>query len=254
MTAQANGVAVELADGTRTRCSALIAADGLWSRVRPPVSALRNAGARAFRAVIPARHLPHEVSATSTHIWLSPHAHVVHYPVRAFSEIALVAAFADTGQDGEVSGDIIRKQFANAPRQLRELLMQPEYWHGWPLMEQTHVPARASGRIALVGDAARPILPYLAQGGVMAMEDAVTIASKIAHTTTIARAFASYADERTVRVERVARAARRNGSIYHLGGAAAVARNGVLRAIPGSRLLASYDWLYGWRIDAGREH
>jgi salicylate hydroxylase len=105
----------------------------------------------------------------------------------------------------------------------------------------------ASGRIALLGDAAHPVMPFLAQGGVLALEDAVVLARVLASGVHAAPdALQDYQRLRCARAERIAAASRRNGRIYHLGGLAAAARNASLRLIPGQRLMAGYDWIYGW--------
>ena len=121
-------------------------------------------------------------------------------------------------------------------------------WRKWSLFDAPPLPRWTKGRVALLGDAAHPLLPFLAQGGVLALEDAVTLAAHLqASEGAPERAFAAYARERRPRARRVQNAARRNGRIYHLSGAMAAARNLVLRHTPPQRLMASYDWLYGWR-------
>ncbi len=109
------------------------------------------------------------------------------------------------------------------------------------------------GSIALLGDAAHPVLPFLAQGAVMALEDAVTIADVLADGRSgIADALARYGALRRARVLRVQSASRRNGRLYHLDGAFARVRNAVLRFTPAKSLMTQYDWLYGWRLEKNR--
>lgn len=256
---------VSLSNGAHIDGPALIAADGLWSGARnlifmsPP---LQDTGSRAYRTVIPASQMPGGVSATSTHIWLGPRAHVVHYPVRAGTEIALVAVFADgemaAGWSNDVAAADLNARFSQLAGPLRDVLMHASAWRGWRLLTLPNLPewqrAWVNGRIALLGDAAHPVLPFLAQGAVMALEDAVVIAGHIARalqpkTISMHEALTNYAAERRPRTDRVALAAQRNGKTYHLSGAFAAARNTVLRSSPPQRLLARYDWLYGWRSD-----
>ena len=120
-------------------------------------------------------------------------------------------------------------------------------WRKWSLYE-CPVPAHyAKGGIALLGDAAHPVLPFLAQGAVLALEDASVAAAEIAMTPgDIPSALLRYEFNRRARVMRVQATSRRNGQIYHMSGLMAAARNGVLRTIPPERLMAGYDWLYGW--------
>jgi 2-polyprenyl-6-methoxyphenol hydroxylase-like FAD-dependent oxidoreductase len=99
----------------------------------------------------------------------------------------------------------------------------------------------------LLGDAAHPMLPYLAQGAAMAIEDAAVLAQRLAETRDDpAAAIRRYERERRSRTARAQRAARRNGTIYQLGGPAAALRSLALASLGGTRLLARYDWLYGW--------
>ena len=111
------------------------------------------------------------------------------------------------------------------------------------------VPALAawtSGPIALLGDAAHPIMPFLASGAVMAIEDAAALAAEIGGGD-IVSALGRYASRRMARVERVRQASRRMGEIYHMEGAMRLARNISLSALPGRVLLSRNDWLYGYR-------
>jgi salicylate hydroxylase len=252
---QPSGVNVTLTDNSELSAPALIAADGLWSRLRDAIfkaPPLQHASKHAYRAVIPARDLPAGLCRASTHIWLSPRAHVVHYPVRGGDEIALVAVLSDNetmlGWGTNVPSARLRSRFEGSTAALRDLIDRPDSWRGWPLMVPSGSTSWVDGRIALLGDAAHPILPFLAQGAVMALEDAVTVAKCLARSPDdVATALSTYAAQRLPRTECVARASQRNGQIYHLPGPFAAVRNAILRKAPQQRLLASYDWLYGWR-------
>jgi len=250
-----------LADGSRFEGRALIAADGLWSRLREThfsAEPLKFSGKHAYRAIIPASRLPSHLCPSSTHIWLSPRAHAVHYPVRGGKEIALVVVLSERerispGWGAPVPAARLHAQFPRSAPDLRALIEQPDAWRGWPLMTPSSplTGSGARGRVALLGDAAHPILPFLAQGAVMALEDAAILAQCLSRTPDdVAGALARYAAVRAPRVQQVARASWRNGQIYHLSGPIAAARNAVLRHTPARRLLASYDWLYGWRVGA----
>jgi salicylate hydroxylase len=107
--------------------------------------------------------------------------------------------------------------------------------------------ALVRGRIALLGDAAHPVLPFLAQGGVLALEDAVVLARALDQAGgDVARGLRDYERRRRSRVLRVARASRLAGRIYHMSGALAFVRNAVLARAGPERMMAAYDWLYGW--------
>jgi salicylate hydroxylase len=101
-----------------------------------------------------------------------------------------------------------------------------------------------------MGDAAHAIVPILAHGGVLALEDAIVLADAVQRQgPDVAAALLWYANRRRPRALDVARASLQNGRIYHLSGALAHARNLVLRTLPPERLMARYDWLYGWHPD-----
>lgn len=257
-----SSVRAKLSAGEDVEGAALIAADGLWSSLRasvaPEVRAV-PAARRAYRAVIPANAAPAALAATRmTGLWLAPGAHVVHYPVRGGQEIALVVIVADRegteGWNAAVTTEEVRAFSDRLAAPLRSLIAAAETWAAWTLYEMPRLPRWSRGRVALLGDAAHPTLPFLAQGAVMALEDALVIAASLsrqlavggADLPRIEAAFSDYEKSRRTRVYRVIDAAQRNGQVYHLSGAAALARNLVLQATPGSRLIAGYDWLYGF--------
>lgn len=231
----------------------LIGADGLRSTVRTEVSgrtALKPTGKVAFRSVIRADRVTPAHLSGGTHIWLGPDAHVVHYPVRAGQEIAIVV-IADADFAGESwsndarPGDVFDRLKLSPP--LPNLLDTAPGWRQWAITEPQGKIALVRNRIALVGDAAHPVLPFLAQGGVLALEDAAVLSDAIATHGAGPEALQVYRTQREERVARVAGASRDNGRIYHADGIKRIARNAVMRFVSGSRLVAKYDWIYGWR-------
>ena len=248
------GVAAVMADGETANGSALIAADGAWSALRTNPfggGAPRYTGKCAVRTVLPATDMPHELRRPEVNLWIGPDVHVVHYPVSGGEAVALVVIF----DDGRIAGDWnspCDRGWVGARRQrfapvLKDVVGRPDTWRRWSLLALETPPKFSVGRMALIGDAAHPVLPFLAQGGVMALEDAAVIARALAaDPEDPARAFAAYARERTPRVRRVADASRNNGRIYHMEGVMAAARNIALRHIPPERFMSRYDWLYGW--------
>ena len=105
-----------------------------------------------------------------------------------------------------------------------------------------------NGRAALVGDAAHPVLPFLAQGAVMALEDAVTLAAHLADSSRgIEASLKAYERARRHRTNKVAEASRRNGRIYHMRGTAALMRNAAMKLTSPATVMKGFDWLYGWR-------
>jgi salicylate hydroxylase len=204
------------------------------------------------RTVLPVDEVPDGLKANEVQLWLGPNVHIVHYPVSAGRALAIVVIFADPAIAADWSApcdrDWVTARTQKFAPLLRDLLSRPETWRRWSLMELAARPQVASGRKALLGDSAHPMLPFLAQGGVMALEDAVVLADALAaNPATPERALAAYASRRGRRVRRVAAASRKNGRIFHLGGPFAMARDLALARIPPERFMSRYDWLYGWR-------
>lgn len=255
----ADGVAAEAEDGRRFTGPLAIAADGLWSRIRRSTfaaPALPKPIRTASRTLISASAVASQFSGPNVGLWMAPDAHVVHYPVRGGKEIAVVVVLKDEWQGSAdwatpaIRGEIDVAMAKLAPA-LRRFLAHASEWRKWSLFDVPALPAWAKGRIALVGDAAHPPLPFLAQGGVMAIEDAWVLARCIAdvHATDEAMnvALSRYEAARRPRAQAVLAASRANGAFYHMRGLPARARNMTLRLTPASRLMSRYDWLYGWR-------
>lgn len=254
-----NAVIVETADGAETLSAAgLVGADGERSAVRallaPGAASARDfAGVVAWRALIPAAQAPQPLRAPETHIWLSPGAHVVHYPLRDGGVINVVLAIAETDGSGPAAEmdragvDLARALAARgASPMLCALIEAGESWRRWPFFVQPALKRWSVGAATLLGDAAHPMVPFLAQGAAQAIEDADALGRAFAATpdAPIARIFLDYERARIVRASKVARASRWQGDLDHLGGLAAVVRDLGIRALGGRGLLARNAWLY----------
>jgi salicylate hydroxylase len=124
----------------------------------------------------------------------------------------------------------------------------PDAWLRWGLFERRPLMNFAQGPAALLGDAAHPMLPFLAQGGAMAIEDAVVAAQCLARRPDdAAAALQTYSAIRCGRTRRAQRQAARNGLYYHFKGASAMLRDAAMGVMGGRHLLGHYDWLYDWR-------
>jgi salicylate hydroxylase len=250
------GVQVASAGGETIAGRALVGADGLWSSVRQavcPSMLPQFVGATATRAVIPAAEAG-RLAAPVVGLWLTPGVHVVHYPVRAGAEIAVVVIAREDwqGRDWEAEADrtLLLAQLRGFHAGLTEVLAGAPLWRKWALYRLSPLPRWSAGRITLMGDAAHPMLPYLAQGGVLALEDALVLGDCLdAHPGDEASAFCDFEARRRARAQRVQAMSLRQGRIYHLAPPLSWAREVVLRLTPGAWLMAGYDWLYGWRGD-----
>ena len=247
----AETVSIRSESGRTERGAAIIGADGLWSRVRGAVSPAGPvaAGYTAYRAVIPRAGLSAPFDAPDVGLWIGREAHVVHYPVLGGAQINIVVvigggvASRDWDEQGSVSD--VAPHLARWSMDLRGLLERAPEWRRWTLHDMPDLPRWTNGPVALTGDAAHPVLPFLAQGAVMALEDAVALANAVSvYRAPSPQALAAFAQARVPRVRRLAAASRANGRTYHLGGAAGVARDLVLRTASPAWLMGRYDWLY----------
>ncbi|MEW5964638.1 MAG: FAD-dependent monooxygenase [Pseudomonadota bacterium] len=250
----ADAIEARSAGGSRRRGRLLVGADGIWSRLREvvaPAAALTFSGRTATRAVVPVDAVPEGIDCTAVCAWLAPGAHIVHYPIRAGREVAIVVVVEERFERHEWNTPAAPPQDKATIRRLDPtlvgLLEASRDWRKWGLFECAELPTWSAGRLALLGDAAHPVLPFLAQGGVLALEDAIELADAIAREASGSAALVRYERTRRPRAARVQAASRRNGRIYHLAGPMALARDATLQWLPGERVMAGYDWLYGWR-------
>jgi salicylate hydroxylase len=255
-----HGVAVQVRLGTATekrRCDALIGADGLWSAMRPRLGNSEKPRFRnrtAWRSLIAATEVPEPFREPVVQLWLGRDAHLVHYPVCGGKAINIVAIARDaeerTGWSGEGARAVLMENFPGQlwSQQARSLLMLPSEWLTWSLYDMPALRTWGEGPVTLLGDAAHPMLPFLAQGAGMAIEDAAVLAQFVAQKSNdIPAALRGYETARRSRTARLQQASRRNGEIYHKSGPEALIRNIGMRMIGGRRLIGRYDWIYGWR-------
>jgi len=229
----------------------LVGADGLHSRLRIALNGVRKpffTGQVAWRALVPAEG-GERVEAT---VWMGPGRHMVTYPLRRGEIINIVAveerkAWAEEGwnhRDDPMNLHLAFERFADVPRRLVERVEEVHLWGLFrhPVADQWH-----RGPAVILGDAAHPTLPFMAQGAVMALEDAWVLADSLA-LGGLEEGPPLYQARRRPRVQRVIEEANRNARNYHHANPLARAVGfGALRLFGRMRpeaMLSRYDWIY----------
>lgn len=234
----------------------LIGADGLWSRVRqsllPGEAEPRYSGILAYRAMVRQDDLPVPLRSQVVTAWLGPHMHMVQYPVRGGTHLNVVALVHGPRpahlQDWDHSANAadLQKALRGTAAPVIGMAEAIAHWRLWPLCDRPPVSAAtqmALGRVALLGDAAHPMRPFMAQGAGMAIEDAAVLAQAISAQGVSEAALRHYASQRWQRAARVQWRSIRNGEIFHSTGLVRLGRDMGMRLL-GQKLL-DVPWLYG---------
>ena len=250
------GVTVFDARGGRHRGVALIAADGVKSAVRRQYvgDEARVSGHVVYRAVVDRRDFPQDLQWNAASIWVGPDCHLVHYPLRGGEQYNVVVTFHSREHEQwsvrEGSRAEVQSYFDGICPRARQLIELPKDWKRWATADREPIAQWSHGRVTLLGDAAHPMLQYLAQGACMAMEDAVTLGEALrVHDNDFGRAFELYQRSRVARTARVVLSAREMGRIFHAKGVERLVRNQLWTGRSPERFYDAMEWLYGWRVD-----
>jgi 3-hydroxybenzoate 6-monooxygenase len=251
-----DGASVEaiLASGERVRGRVLIGADGLWSKVRRKLAGdgkPRVSGHTTYRSVIPVEDMPEDLRWNAATLWAGPKCHIVHYPLSGWKLFNLVVTYHNDAPEPVAGKPVSRAEvlagFAHVHERARSIILGGGEWKLWVLCDRDPIENWVEGRVALLGDAAHPMLQYMAQGACMAMEDAVALAASLAASRDAPEAaLGAYRDRRLTRTARVQLQSRQVGEhIYHPAGAHAKLRNEIMRAKTAEQWFDTLAWLYG---------
>ena len=255
-------------DGAPSQCEwsadLLVIADGIRSTLREPVTGVaepRFAGQVAWRALITASALPKDLIPPDATVWAGPGRHLVTYYLRGGSLLNVVGVietpeWTAEGWFEEGNPAVLREAFAGWHPDLERVLDHVESALKWGLFLRPNPVAWTRGPAVLLGDACHPMLPFMAQGAAMALEDAVTLVRHLDGSGDIASALTAYKSERRPRTEAVQSISRENGELYHRS-------DGIIRSIADMGIsfisqtmpwlaASRLDWVYGFDAVSGR--
>jgi salicylate hydroxylase len=247
------GVTAWCADGREFAAEIAIGADGLHSRIRRSFfdDEVINSGYVAYRGAVPMEQVQRHADLRDVVAWVGPGLHLVQYPLRSGSMYNQVAVFRSKafarGQDDGGGPDELMAAFADCCEHVRMSLPTLSIENRWPMLDRVPMSKWASSRTALLGDAAHPMLQYLAQGACQAIEDSAALADRLSAAGRAGRSLraglSDYASLRAPRAMRVQRAARTWGEIWHVDGVSKLIRDELLldRDVTDHRHV---EWLY----------
>jgi salicylate hydroxylase len=218
----------------------LIAADGVWSKIREklfPGTAAITTSDTYFRSLLPMPSTTSDVNFECVNLWLFPGGHVVHYPVGDPILLNLIAI---------TNGEEPKSFFKNASHNLQSVLALPTHFTKWQSAYVRPLKQWHQGNITLIGDAAHATLPYLAQGAAMALEDAALLQTELQSNSKTA--FKNLSIKRISRTTKLHHSSMRAGQIYHASGLTAFSRNTALTFAPPTLIQNQLDWIYSYKI------
>jgi len=253
-----HGVVASTAGSETVVGDVVIGCDGIHSTVRTifwGVQTPRFTRQVAWRGLVPQDRLPTGLIAPDARVWTGPGRHFVHYPVRGGALVNFVgvveqAGWADDSWTAKGDPAALRAAFAGWPAPVADLVAQAETPWIYAIHDRPPLAQWSKGRISLLGDAAHPAPPFLAQGAGMAIEDAEALARFLSTHANVKAALLAYERERRGRTARVQAWSQRNARLFHLPSLAARAVFGAASAldhVTGAEPAARLDWLYGYR-------
>ena len=241
-------------DGSQYEGDALIGADGLWSTVRKYITDQRPACSEfvAYRGTTAPERIPRREGLDNMTIWIGPDLHLVQYPLRTghlYNQVAVFRSLKyrpgmDANDHWGTSEEFV-EAFSKTCDYLRSCVPLLDHYRRWPMYFALPFSSWTRGRVTLLGDAAHPMLQYLAQGACQALEDAVRLGREIqAHPGDFPGAFHAYEEARRPRTARVQLSALKFGEIKHIGGVGREIRNRLFE-MRSPDDFSDIDWIYG---------
>ncbi len=219
-------VSVHFSDGTSAEGDMLVAADGFKSIIRTQMFGdvpAKYTGDAIWRVMVPMHALPREYQATDVDIWVGPRKHAVTYPLRNGELMNFVACIEYDQWDDESwlsakPWSELRDDFLGWHPIFQEIIqvVERDQCYRWAMMERVPIPNWSSRRVTLLGDAAHPTLPYMAQGAAMAVEDAAVLARALVVQENVPGAIQCYQQNRIGRTTRIVNESSSNRTLFHI--------------------------------------
>jgi salicylate hydroxylase len=246
------GVSVRLADGTQVSGEVLVGADGIKSAVRRAIAGetpARYTGYVAWRVMVPREKLPPGVMDRVGAVWCGPRNHCVLYWLRSGELLNFVGCPEHAEWDGESwtqrrPWPELKADYAGWHPQIQAILDAADRneCYRWALNDRVPIRQWSTARVTLLGDAAHPTLPFLAQGACMAIEDGAVLARALQGAASVTKALQVYQDARVERCARVVRESAEHGGLYHIVDAGEMKKAFAERNIAQER----EQWLYNY--------
>lgn len=260
---RSDGVRLRMADGRAETADLAIGADGINSAIRAVLNGPDTpefSGQAVWRGTVPAEALPDGLVEPAATVWAGPGRHLVTYYLRGGALVNYVAVEERSGWAEErwsVPGDpeALRVAFAGWHPRVTGLLSRIEAPTVWGLFLRPEQVRWSDGRVALLGDAAHAMLPFMAQGAAMALEDAAVLVRELSRHDAVAEALRAYEEARWPRVARVQARSRANGQLFHtrtaMGRLMSWTPMTLASRFAPAVAAAQLDWLYGRDVTAG---
>jgi 2-polyprenyl-6-methoxyphenol hydroxylase-like FAD-dependent oxidoreductase len=243
-------------NGKRWTGQALIGADGVKSAIRAQYvnDPAKVTGHVVYRAVVDESEFPTDLKWNAASIWVGPKCHLVHYPLRGGKQYNLVVTFHSRRQEvwGVTDGskEEVESYFQGISEKARQLIDLPKSWRRWATADKDPIATWVFGRVTILGDAAHPTTQYMAQGGCMALEDAVTLGEALrVSDNDWDKALPLYQQNRVTRTARIVLSGREMGRLFHAEGVERLVRNSLWKGRTQERYHDALEWLYGWSAD-----
>jgi salicylate hydroxylase len=248
-----DGVMVRNQNNEWIKGSAVIGADGLWSKMRKYFSNDEPICSEyvAYRGTLPISEVANDVNLDDVVMWIGPNLHLVQYPVRRkelFNQVVVFKSYAyKENSDDWGTPEEMDRRFAGCHPLVRRAVSFIERQIRWPMYDRLPIDNWTKGNITLLGDAAHPMLQYVAQGGCQALEDARCLSDMLKeYGDRYHEAFLAYQKERIPRTAKVQKTARTFGQIIHAEDETAILLRNALFTQRTPKDYEMTDFLYGY--------